>query len=98
MKRLARFFGTVLLFLLGAVVCTVLALFVLAAFCITYPVLRLSPKDARLKAVIDLVMAGAAVAAAFKTDPGQAVEAVLGSVREQDTDEQEAHDGDPRDL
>lgn len=57
MKRLASFFGSIILFLLGATICTVLSLFVIGAFCVSYPVLRLKPRDAKLKAVMDLLLA-----------------------------------------
>jgi len=66
MKKLASFFGSIILFLLGATVCTLLALFVLGAFCVSYPVLRLKPRDAKLKAIMDLLLAVATAVQVLK--------------------------------
>lgn len=73
MKRLAKFFGGIILFLLGAVICTALSLFVLSAFCVSYPVLRLKPRDAKLKAVMDLLLAIATAVAVMKPSEIEAV-------------------------
>jgi len=56
-RKLASFFGGILIFLLGAAICTVLSIFVIGAFCVSYPITRLSPRDARLKAIMDLLLA-----------------------------------------
>lgn len=79
MKKLARFFGGVFVFLLGATICTVLALFVLGAFCVSYPVLRMKPRDAKLKAIMDLLLS---VATAIQVMKPQEVAEVLEGVVE----------------
>jgi hypothetical protein len=82
MKKLARFFGGILVFLLGATVCTVLAIFVLGSFCVTYPVLRLKPRDAKLKAIMDLLFAiGTAVSVLKPSEIEEVTEAMTGPQR-----------------
>jgi hypothetical protein len=81
MRKIASFFGGILIFLLGCAVVTVLSIFVVGAFCVSYPITRLSPRDARLKAVMDLLMALATAAAVLK--PKQLAE-VLEEAAEED--------------
>ena len=87
MTRLAKWFASILIFLLGTGILIVLSLFLLAAFCVTYPVLRLSPRDARLKAGMDLALAVATMIAVAKPDMS-----VYTPRREQEPTTEEEHD------
>jgi hypothetical protein len=68
MRRLASFFGGIIVFLLGCVILTGLSLFIVGAFCVTWPVLRLSPRDAKLRAGMDAALALATLVTVMKPD------------------------------
>jgi hypothetical protein len=81
MKKLASFFGSIILFLLGAVICTALSLFVIGAFCVSYPVLRLKPRDAKMKAIMDLLLA---IATAVQVLKPQEIEDLVEAVTDEE--------------
>lgn len=91
MRKLASFFGSIILFLLGAAVCTVLSLFVLGSFAVTYPVLRLKPRDAKLKAIMDLLLA---LATAVQVLKPQQIEEIIKEVVEEEIDEDQVAPND----
>jgi hypothetical protein len=45
------------------------SLFILGAFLTTFPILRMSPRDRRIRAVMEMVGAGAALASTFSRGP-----------------------------
>lgn len=65
-RRLSIALGKLVLTLAGMALITAAALFVLAAFLTTWPILRLSPRERHLKATLDAAAAGAQLLAAFK--------------------------------
>lgn len=69
--RLASFLARWALALLAMAVLTVLSIFVVAAYLTTWPVLRLSARDRRLRAGLDLATALAAFVTAFQGEPAQ---------------------------
>jgi heme/copper-type cytochrome/quinol oxidase subunit 3 len=60
MRFIAKTFSTILLFLAGMALLTTLSLLVASSFVATWPLMRLSPKDRRLKAGV--AAAGAVLA------------------------------------
>jgi heme A synthase len=73
MKRVGAFAGRWVVALLGLAILSVASLFVVGAFLTTYPILRLSPRDRRVKAALNAALAIAALAACFKPEPAEPV-------------------------
>lgn len=57
MKNLALFVGRIVLFLSSMALITGLSLFVVGGFLMTWPILRLSPRSARTKSLMQLAVA-----------------------------------------
>jgi hypothetical protein len=65
-----RLVGRLALLTASAALITAVSLLVLGGFLMTFPVLRLSPRDRRIKSAVDLTVAALALAATFKpADP-----------------------------
>jgi hypothetical protein len=67
--RLAKFAGKFALFLTGMALLTVVSLFVIGAYFTTWPVHRVSPRNQRLTAIMELATALFGAARAFGINP-----------------------------
>jgi len=71
-SRLVGLVGKLLLGLVGMALLTAASLFVLAAFCTTWPILRLSPRQRHLRAGLELAVALAALAGTLRNEANDA--------------------------
>lgn len=63
--KLAKIAGRFALFLVGMSLLTIVSLFVIGAYLTTWPIMRKSPKDRRLTALVDLATSGFGVIQAY---------------------------------
>jgi len=66
MRKLLKLFGSIVLSLATMAFIAATSLFVVGTFLTTWPVLRLSPRDRRVRAAIDLATAGIQLAQTFQ--------------------------------
>jgi hypothetical protein len=84
-KRIAAFVGKLALALVGMALLTAAGLFVVGAYCATWPILRLPPRQRQLRAGLDVAVALAALVAALGLD-GEKVGAGLADALADDDD------------
>lgn len=60
--------GKCILFLASCALVTFISLFVVGAYLTTWPIMRVSPRNARMKALMDLAVSGMALARAYGLD------------------------------
>lgn len=66
--RLAKFIGKIVLFLASMAIITAVSLFVVGAYLTTWPIMRLSPRNQKTQALIQVAVSLMAVARAFSPD------------------------------
>lgn len=68
MKSIARGLGHVAMFTVAAALITVASLFIMGAYLTTWPILRTSPRNRKVRATVDLASAGMTFLSIFQQE------------------------------